>query len=178
MIQPLSWWFTFCILLALAGGGTVMLFHCRWTEAEHLTYPILEVPAALSDMGKPLFGERGFLLGFLVAAGIETLNSLSAINPVWPQVPVRAWHPPFNLAAQVHDWPYSAIGYMPLSFYPFAIGQRAAAPLSSRSPAGSSICSGKRRKFVGMGKWSGIPTPFIREQSSAASSGLPCSRCG
>ncbi len=173
-IQPLSWWFTFCILLALAGGGTVMLFHRRWSEAEHLTYPILEVPAALSDMGKPLFGERGFLLGFLVAAGIETLNSLSAINPVWPEVPVRAWHPPFNLAAQVQDWPYSAIGYMPLSFYPFAIGQGLLLPTELSFSCWFFYLQWQAQKVLSawLG-WSGIPNaPFIREQSFGGFIGL------
>lgn len=173
-LGPLAWWFLFCVLLVLAGGGMVMLFHRRWTEAEHLSYPILEVPAALAEIDRPLFGERGFLIGFLIAAFIETLNSLNAINPAWPQVPVRAWHPPFNLAAQVRDWPYSAIGYMPLSFYPFAIGQGLLLPTELSFSCWFFYLQWQAQKVLSawLG-WSGIPNaPFIREQSFGGFIGL------
>jgi hypothetical protein len=173
-IEPLSWWFAFCIFLVLAGGGMVMLFHRRWSEAEHLTYPILEVPAALAEVERPLFTERGFLIGFGIAALIETFNSINAINPMWPQIPVRAWHPPYNLAAQVHDFPYSAIGYMPLSFYPFAIGQGLLLPTELSFSCWFFYLQWQAQKVLSawMG-WGGIPdAPFIREQSFGGFIGL------
>lgn len=171
---PLAWWGAFCMLLLLAGGGLVMLLHRRWSEAEHLTYPILEVPMALSAVEKPLWSSRLFVIGFAAAAAIETLNSLNAINPQWPQVPVRAWHPPFNLAAQVSDHPWRAIGYMPLSFYPFAIGQGLLLPTNLSFSCWFFYLQWQAQKVLTawLG-WSGTPgAPFIREQSFGGFIGL------
>jgi len=171
---PLAWWGLFCMFLLLAGGGLVMLLHRRWSETEHLTYPILEVPAALADMRQPLFRGKLFLLGFAVAAGIETLNSLNTLNPVWPGIPVRAWHPPFNLAGQIADHPWNAIGYMPLSFYPFAIGQGFLLPTNLSFSCWFFYLQWQAQKvlcaWLGL---SGIPNaPFIREQSFGGFLGL------
>ncbi len=172
--EPLAWWGLFCMLLLLAGGGMVMLLHRRWSQAEHLTYPILEVPMALSAVDKPLWSGRLFLIGFLTAAGIETLNSLNAITPHWPQIPVRAWHPPFNLAAQVTDHPWRAIGYMPLSFYPFAIGQGLLLPTDLSFSCWFFYLQWQAQKVLTA--WLGWNTapgaPFIREQSFGGFLGL------
>lgn len=166
-IGPLSWWGGFCVLLLLAGGGLVMLLHRRWAEAEHLTYPILEVPAALAAVDRPLWRQPGFALGFGLAAAIETLNSLHAISPRWPQVPVRAWHPPFNLVGQIWEHPWRAIGYMPMSFYPFAIGQGFLLPTDLSFSCWFFYLQWQAQKVICA--WlglSGIPNaPFIREQS-------------
>jgi len=173
-VRPLSWWWLFCMFLLLGGGGLVMLLHRRWSEAEHLTYPILEVPAALAAVDRPLLRDRGYLLGFSIAALIETFNSLNAISPRWPQIPVRAWHPPYNLVAAIWEHPWRAIGYMPLSFYPFAIGQGLLLPTNLSFSCWFFYLQWQAQKVLSawLG-WSGIPNaPFIREQSFGGFIGL------
>jgi hypothetical protein len=152
----------------------VMLLHRRWSEAEHLTYPILEVPLALSSVDKPLWASSIFTVGFGLAAAVETLNSLHAIAPQWPAIPVRAWHDPYNLVGQVTDHPWNAIGYMPLSFYPFAIGQGLLLPTNLSFSCWFFYLQWQAQKVLTawLG-WSGTPgAPFIREQSFGGFIGL------
>ena len=90
----------------------------RWIERERLTFPVTFLPLALSDEEPTLWCSRLTWMGFGIAAGISLLNGLSFIYPIIPGIRVKYW----DLSPSFTSRPWSAIGWTPISFYPFAIG--------------------------------------------------------
>jgi hypothetical protein len=68
----------------------------------------------------PLWRSGGFWLGLAIAAGIGTWNTFSRNFPSLPLIDVRG--EVLNLANVVTDRPWNAIGWTPVSLYPFIIG--------------------------------------------------------
>lgn len=100
----------------------------QWTENERLTYPIVQLPLQITNQqsfapGTGLFRNRLFWIGFVLAATIDTINSLNVYYPSIPTVftPGRGLSF-FNLNDWVTQKPWNAIGWTPISFYPFMIG--------------------------------------------------------
>ena len=100
----------------------------QWTESEKLSYPIVQLPLQISSEQSfapktGLFRNRLFWFGFVIAAAIDCINSLNVYYPGIPTVftPGRG-SSFFNLADFVTNKPWNAIGWTPLSFYPFLIG--------------------------------------------------------
>lgn len=117
-LLPLGLWgaFTFTVL------AVMLCLNClvrrRWTEEERLSYPIVRIPLELAADQTP-FGSGLFWLGFVLAAGIDTVNGLSVFWPTIPQIPIKRheWWPTMGLGA-----PWNAIALAPVSWHPFAIG--------------------------------------------------------
>ena len=116
---------------AIAWGGfitaalTVMLclnviIRKRWTEEERLSYPIVQIPLAMTDPKSGFFRNRVMWAGFALAAGIETINGLNYLYPVIPALQYRGDH--LDLWRWFPDRPWSAIGPTRADFYPCMIG--------------------------------------------------------
>ncbi|NUQ71715.1 MAG: hypothetical protein HUU17_12970 [Chthonomonadales bacterium] len=100
----------------------------QWTENERLTYPIVQLPLQITNDQSftpkiGLFRNRLFWLGFVLAAGVDTINSLNVYYPSIPTIltPGRGISY-YNLNDWVTQKPWNAIGWTPISFYPFLIG--------------------------------------------------------
>ncbi len=117
---PTVVWSTFLIAVMLTTLFSVMILWRQWVERERLSFPTAQVPLLVTQPRSPLWRSKGFWLGFLIAAGIGTWNTLSRNFPSIPLLDVRG--EVLNLANVITDRPWNAIGWTPVSLYPFIIG--------------------------------------------------------
>ncbi len=90
----------------------------QWMEHDRLQFPIVELPMRITEPGSHLFRSRLMWAGFAIAAGISIVNGLSMLYPSIPYIDVKMRDISY-LAASA---PWNAMGYTPISFYPYAIG--------------------------------------------------------
>ncbi len=120
---PAAYWVGFTSALYLVTLSMASIFRRRWIESEKLTYPIIQLPLEMAAPDTRVFRDRMLWLAFGIAFGIDLLNGLHVIYPSVPQIPVKARAiPAFDLAQHIKDRPWNAMGFTPLSFYPFIIG--------------------------------------------------------
>ncbi len=122
-LGPVTWWCAFIVAL-----GTVMIclnvfIRKQWMENEKLSYPIVQLPMALTDGGGSLafFQQKPFWIGFVLGAGLDIYNGLATLYPSIPLIPVRHDHPSHNLGQYFTAYPWNAVGWFPLPLYPFII---------------------------------------------------------
>lgn len=129
--QPAIIWTGFITVVLFVLQCLNTLIRKQWTDNERLSYPLTKLPLELTDTmpgsRKPgalsLFRSRLFWCGFVLAASIDLVNSLNYYFPSIPAIFTPGNGQSFYNAA---DWvttkPWSAIGWTPVSFYPFVIG--------------------------------------------------------
>ncbi|HZP83513.1 MAG TPA: DUF6785 family protein, partial [Chthonomonadaceae bacterium] len=107
----------------------------QWTENEKLSYPIAQLPLQITDTQSfaprvGLFRNRLFWIGFSVAAFVDCVNSLNVYYPNLPTIftPGRG-QGYFDIQQWITQKPWNAIGWTPVSFYPFMIGLGILMPL-------------------------------------------------
>ncbi|MBC8101168.1 MAG: hypothetical protein H7Z41_01090 [Cytophagales bacterium] len=110
----------------------VMLCLCAilrraWTVNEKLTYPIVQLPLQITDETSwqrgGTFRTRAFWIGFALAGSVDMLNSLNYWFPTIPAIGVPGDGQSFvDIGPLFTEKPWSALGWTPLSFYPFLIG--------------------------------------------------------
>lgn len=120
-------WTLFVSLLMFVMLCINAILRKQWTENERLTYPIIQLPLQISSeqafQPKGIFRNPIFWIGFLLAGSIDTINSLNYYYPFIPTVLTPGFGQSFlDLAPFVTQKPWNAIGWTPLSFYPFMIG--------------------------------------------------------
>ena len=89
---PALIWTGFICVLLFTMQCLNVLIRKQWTDNERLTYPLARIPLQITDeqpggrgrMGVPLTKSRLFWIGFVLAAGIDTVNSL---NYYYPSIP-------------------------------------------------------------------------------------------
>jgi hypothetical protein len=113
----LGWlWFIAGMLCAML--GLALLVRRQWIGAERLSFPIVQVPLALTtDRG--FFADRRLWWGFALAGAINLLNGLHALVPGVPTINCKQ---AVQLGPMFTTMPWRALGWLPLTFYPFAIG--------------------------------------------------------
>lgn len=99
----------------------------QWTDNERLSYPIVQLPLQITSEQafepKGLFRNRLFWIGFLVAGTIDMVNSLNYYYPGIPTILTPGFGQSYlDLAPFFATKPWNALGWTPLSFYPFMIG--------------------------------------------------------
>jgi len=127
-------WTGFVVVLLWTMQCVNVLIRKQWTDNERLTYPLTKIPLEITDaqpFGRgrssvPLTKSRLFWLGFFVAAAMDTMNSLNYYYPAIPAI----------LASNVTDMgqsfptkPWHAVGWTPLTYYPFMVGLGLLMPL-------------------------------------------------
>ena len=123
-IPPVLAWSAFVIALWLTLLSVTVFLRKQWTENERLNYPIVQLPLALTTNPKRFFSSPWMWLGFAIAGSAELLNGLSFLFPEIPSLPIRNK----NLG-QFSSKPWSAMGSIHISFYPFSIGLMFFTPL-------------------------------------------------
>ncbi len=116
-IEPVLWWTAFIFALVFVMLCINVIVRKQWTQAEKLSYPIIQLPLEMTSPDLSLFKSKLLWIGFAVAASLDTINGLNSIFPSVPQVPIRV-----RSIAAFTEKPWNAIGSIPISFYPFAIG--------------------------------------------------------
>ena len=120
-IVPLTLWGGFFLCLALLFLCISILFRKAWTENERLSFPIIQLPLAMTEPAGTLFRSPLMWAGFTVAFLVGALNGIHELYPSVPNVP---WIKQFDLGQFFTVQPWEAIrSYgMTMSMYPFAIG--------------------------------------------------------
>ncbi len=121
---PIFWWSGFiCVLL-----GSVLclgvIFRRQWADNEKLPFPIVYLPLELTrndPEAGPIYRNRLFWIAFSISVVLETLASLNYLYPSVPAIPLKPTTLP-NIGDFLKSPPWSAVGFLPLAFYPMVIG--------------------------------------------------------
>ncbi len=116
--KPILYWSAFLLAMLFSMTCINSIMRKQWMDRERLTFPIIQLPLEMTDPRSRFFKSRVMWSGFLIAAALESLNSLNYLYPSFPLVRLRA----FDLAPSFAVQPWNAIGYFPTTFYPLAIG--------------------------------------------------------
>lgn len=120
-------WTLFVSTLLLVMLCVNSILRKQWTDNERLTYPIVQLPLQITSeqafTPTGLFRNRLFWLGFCIAGAIDTINSLNYYYPSIPTILTPGFGQSFlDIGPYFVNKPWNAIGWTPLSFYPFMIG--------------------------------------------------------
>jgi hypothetical protein len=123
-IGPVLWWCFFIAALGLVMICMNVILRKQWTENEKLSFPIVQLPLAMTHDGGTLefFRYKPLWFGFLIGAGIDLMNGLNFYYPFIPRFIVRHDAPELNIGSQFTTFPWTAVPRglgMPL--YPFII---------------------------------------------------------
>ncbi len=121
-VIPIFWWTLFIAALGLVLICLNVFVRRQWTENEKLSYPIIQLPLALTEGGGQgsFFTNPYFLGGFLAVAALDVVNGLSrGFIPALPYLDVR--HEQHRLDTLFTSFPWNRMGSVPIPYYPFLI---------------------------------------------------------
>jgi hypothetical protein len=169
-LVPVLAWSAF--IIAMLGVFLCMnvLLRKQWTEREKLTYPLVQLPIDMTAENTPLFKDWLLWCGFAVAAAIGIINGLNLLHPSIPHIPIK-------LEDQSHVFttrPWNNIGWLPINFYPFAIGLGILLPLDLSFSCWFFFIFWKAQRIISaVYGWETIPGfPYTNEQSFGAYMGI------
>jgi hypothetical protein len=117
-LGPVLLWVGFTVVLVFVMLCLNVLIRRRWMDHERLTYPIALLPFELTEPTGRLFRQRMLWIGFAAAGLYDMLNGLHSL---WPIVPT--WNAQnFFLDPYLRARPWNAIGWTPLTLFPFVVG--------------------------------------------------------
>ena len=126
---PTATWCGFLVVLLFVLQCINTVLRKQWTDAERLTYPLVKLPLEITAQapggagGPSLVRNRLFWFGFVLAAGIDLVNALNYYYPSIPTIFTPGNGSSYWLLNNfVTTKPWNAIGFSPISFYPFVIG--------------------------------------------------------
>ncbi len=114
---PLLWWSGFTLVLVFVMVCFSVLLRPLWADRERLTFPIIRLPIELTEPGTPVLRSPAFWVGFAIAAAVDLLNGLNYVQPAVPSLPVY-----LDVGRYFRSSPWTAIGWLPVTFYPAIIG--------------------------------------------------------
>ena len=115
---PAAAWTAFAGALFLVMYCMNVLVRRQWTRDEKLSYPIIQLPMDMTEPDGAFFRQRLMWMGFGVAAAISLVNGLSVFIPNVPYIAIKMT----DLSPYFTARPWNAMGWTPISLYPFAIG--------------------------------------------------------
>jgi len=116
-LQPVLWWSAFIFALVFVMLCINVIVRKRWTQSEKLSYPIIQLPLEMINPSMNFFKSKFMWIGFSIAASMTVINGLNYFLPAIPQIPIRV-----RYIRIFTEKPWNAMGSIPISFYPFAIG--------------------------------------------------------
>lgn len=119
-VLPSAWWASFFVVMVFIMMCINTLVRKPWIEHERLTFPVVQLPIAMTEPKGEIWRSRLFWIAFALTFTLELVNGLSLYFPSLPTINVTERD--HNLAEGLTSMPWSAIGWLPYSFYPFVIG--------------------------------------------------------
>jgi Family of unknown function (DUF6785)/Domain of unknown function (DUF6784) len=119
-VKPAITWTCFSASLVFVMLCLNVIMRKRWTETERLSYPIIQIPLAMTEPGSNFWHNRVMWFGFGIAAALDTINGLSYLFPVIPSFTYAG--PALDIQPHLTERPWSAMGSTRLDFYPFMVG--------------------------------------------------------
>lgn len=165
---PVFWWsmFLFALFTIMIGINTII--RKQWMEHERLSYPIIQLPLAMTQNGGNLkfFKSKMLWIGIAIGGGINLINGLHAFVPAVPELPIRS----VEIGQYFTEKPMSAIGWTPVCFFPFVIGLSYFMPLDLAFSCWFFYLFWKLEFVLGdsLGLRSLPEFPYIKPQSSGA----------
>jgi hypothetical protein len=117
-LGPSLIWSGFVFVYALCCLSLVTLLRRQWVESERLTFPTVYVPLSVTAADGAFWRNRAAWVGMAIPFLIGTLNTLNLNFPAVPELEVRK----IDLSQHFKDEPWSSMGGLAISFYPFVIG--------------------------------------------------------
>ena len=167
-IRPVLAWSGFLTVLVFTTMCINVLFLREWTHNEKLAFPVIGLPLAIATRPKKLCWNTYFLVGFLLAASIATINGLHHLYPdLWPLV--RAKRTNLTIFRDLGP-PWDAVGWFPVSYYPCVIGLSYLMPLDLMFSCWFFFLFFKvQRVFLAWLGWTpALPKAYINQQSVGA----------
>jgi hypothetical protein len=171
-LVPLAAWGAFFLTLVGMYLCMTILIRHAWIENEKLTFPIVQLPIAMTaeDAGTKFFGNPIMWAGFAIAFSISGLNGLHTLFPAVPEMNIKLFqlYPYYNIP------PWNAMGSTNSSFYPFAIGIAYFMPLDLSLSCWSFFILARLFRVVGAvyGYTSDGDFPYFGQQATGAWVGL------
>ena len=170
-VGPLAGWAALLFILMGMMLAMNVIIRRQWTENEKLVFPLVQLPLAMTapDSGTKFYKNRLMWLGFAIAGFITTLNGF---HHLYPSMPYLNYIKLYDLRQHVSSRPWDAIGWTPISMYPFAIGLAYFIPLDLSFSCWFFYLFRKAFQVFGavMG-WDSaqnVGFPFFNEQASGA----------
>jgi hypothetical protein len=165
-LRPLGWWGLFALLLVWVMLCLISLLRRQW-DAEHLNYPIAEVPLAVTSDG--FFRKRLLWVGMGIGAVPQLVNLLHVVWPNVPEIPVGGHYYPL-------PYPWSELGLLniPVYSYPFLYGLAFLLPLQLMSSYIFFLLISRLELIVSvpLGYMDDTRFPYIWQQGTGACFGL------
>lgn len=121
-LKPSLYWSAYAFGVSGAMLCLSAILRRQW-DAERLNYPITEPPLELTDPRRRLVRQPALWIGAGLAAALQLLR---LANTLWPSVPAL----PIGVRyLQLKSAPWWAMGWIPISSYPFAYGLAYLLPL-------------------------------------------------
>src|SRR5579871_5465021 len=120
---PVLIWCLFILALGSVMICMNVILRKQWMENEKLSYPIVQLPMAMTQEGGTLafFQNKPFWIGIVLGGSLDIWNGLATLYPSLPLIPVRHDYAPHDLGQYFQSYPLNAIGDLPLPLYPFIV---------------------------------------------------------
>ncbi len=131
-LTPVLAWTGFVAVLIFGTVCLSVIVRSQWADRERLTFPVIQLPLAITSPDTALWRTALFWVGFAIAGSIDLINGLHYIYPNIPYLsiaPIRDAWGNNDLMRFMPDLPWSAIGWLPVTFYPAVIGLAFLVPL-------------------------------------------------
>lgn len=166
-VLPVSVWsgVIFAMLFVMFCVNTIV--RRQWLERDKLQFPIVELPMQITEPGHRLLKSKLMWLGFSVAGTISLLNGLHILIPSVPAINVKMW----DVSQVLVTYPWNAIGWTPISFYPYGIGLGFLLPLDMLFSCWFFYLWWKAIRIIGAmyGVYNTAPNfPFMNQQALGA----------
>ena len=116
-IMPVLFWVVFVLILTFIMLCLNVLIRKQWADRERLSFPLVQLPMAATG-GGGFFSSRVMWMGFAIPVFIQTLNNLSFFYPTVPSFHLKLQ----DLGPYFVVPPWNGVGWLPVGFFPFAIG--------------------------------------------------------
>jgi hypothetical protein len=145
--SPVLVWTTFIAVIWFMLICINSMIRAQWTEREKLAYPIIQLPLRMAEEGSAFHKNGAMWAGFGVAGLAELLAGLHYLNPAIPSIRLNY----YSIEHWFTEKPWSSIGGIALSAYPFIIGLTFFVPLELSMSAWLFYLIGKGERIVRMG---------------------------
>ena len=169
-ITPTLIWSGFIFLLVFGMLCINVLVRRPWTEAEKLSYPIIQLPLQMTNGRSSLLSNRMMWIGFGLGAGLDILNGLHFLYPIIPGLGGRL----YDLRPFFTNKPWSAIGWTPVAVFPYAVGLGFLIPLDLSFACWFFYLFWKAERILASALgWHSVPEfPYVEQQTTGAYLGL------
>lgn len=161
--------FILAILTAMLCINVIVRKH--WMDQEKLTFPTVFLPLAMAK-DRTFYRSPMLWIGFGITFAVELMNGLHYLFPAVPYLNLKLQ----DVGRYFTTAPWNGLGWLPIAFYPFAIGMAFLLPLDLSFSCWFFYVV-KKLEAVAAVAWGytnpgGITWPYLREQGSGAWIGL------